>query len=61
MRPEPLVFALDVILRAAQRSHVGFRRPRALCSDLLAAGFAEVDVSTRWLGSYAFVRAREPD
>jgi ubiquinone/menaquinone biosynthesis C-methylase UbiE len=57
-RSHPVVFALDLALRAFQRSHVGFRSPRRLRADLDAAGFADVTTSTIWSGGYAFVRAR---
>jgi ubiquinone/menaquinone biosynthesis C-methylase UbiE len=56
-RRNPAVFALDLVLRAAQASHAGFRSPRQLMHDLCAAGFAGVSYCTvRWR-SYAFVRA----
>jgi ubiquinone/menaquinone biosynthesis C-methylase UbiE len=56
-RSHPAVFVLDLALRLIQRSHVGFRSPRQLGSDLRGAGFAEVRTSTIWGGGYAFVRA----
>jgi len=56
-RTHPVVFVLDPLLRALQRSHVGFESPAQLRSDLYAAGFANVTTSTIWTGGYAFVRA----
>ena len=56
-RSHPAVFALDLALRVLQPSHVGFRSPRQLRSDLSAAGFAEFTTTTIWAGGYAFVRA----
>jgi ubiquinone/menaquinone biosynthesis C-methylase UbiE len=58
-RRHPAVFALDLVLRVAQRSHVGFRSPAQLMRDLAAAGFPRVSYCTiRWR-SYAFVRAEK--
>jgi ubiquinone/menaquinone biosynthesis C-methylase UbiE len=55
-RRHPAVFALDLVLRVTQPSHVGFRSPGQLMQDLCAAGFARVSYCTvRWR-SYAFVR-----
>jgi hypothetical protein len=51
------VFVLDLALRLLQPSHVGFRSPTRLRSDLRAAGFSEATTSTIWGGAYAFVRA----
>jgi len=56
-RSHPVVFVLDLALRLFQPSHVGFRSPRRLRSDLAAAGFADPTTSTIWGGAYAFVRA----
>jgi demethylmenaquinone methyltransferase/2-methoxy-6-polyprenyl-1,4-benzoquinol methylase len=56
-RSHPAVFALDLLLRVLQPSHVGFRSPRQLRADLRAAGFAELTTGTLWAGAYAFVRA----
>jgi ubiquinone/menaquinone biosynthesis C-methylase UbiE len=55
-RSHPAVFVLDLALRLLQPSHVGFRSPTRLRSDLRAAGFAEATTSTIWGGAYAFVR-----
>ena len=58
-RRHPAVFALDLVLRVAQGSHVGFRSPAQLMHDLCAAGFARVSFCTiRWR-SYAFVRGEK--
>jgi ubiquinone/menaquinone biosynthesis C-methylase UbiE len=55
----PAVFALDLVLRVAQPSHVGFRSPEQLMHDLCAAGFTRVSYCTvRWR-SYAFVRGEK--
>jgi hypothetical protein len=54
------VFVLDLALRLLQPSHVGFRSPRQLRSDLTAAGFADFTTKTIWGGAYAFVRAERP-
>lgn len=56
-RSHPAVFVLDLALRLMQPSHVGFRSPRQLRSDLTAAGFAGFTTDTIWGGAYAFVRA----
>jgi SAM-dependent methyltransferase len=56
---EPVVRLLDLPLRVFQRSHVGFRRPSQLASDLHALGFPDVRVGTIWKGGYAIVRARK--
>jgi ubiquinone/menaquinone biosynthesis C-methylase UbiE len=58
-RSHPAVFVLDLFLRIFQRSHVGFRSPSRLRSDLHAAGFADTTTSTIWGGAYAFVRAEK--
>ncbi len=58
-RRHPAVFVLDLVLRLAQPSHVGFRSPGQLQHDLCAAGFARVSYCTvRWR-SYAFVRGEK--
>jgi ubiquinone/menaquinone biosynthesis C-methylase UbiE len=58
-RRHPAVFALDLVLRVAQPSHVGFRSPGQLQHDLCAAGFARVSYCTvRWR-TYAFVRGEK--
>jgi ubiquinone/menaquinone biosynthesis C-methylase UbiE len=58
-RRHPAVFVLDLVLRVAQPSHVGFRSPGQLQHDLCAAAFARVAYCTvRWR-SYAFVRAEK--
>jgi hypothetical protein len=59
-RSHPAVFVADLLLRAFQRSHVGFRSPGRLQADLDAAGFVEITTCTIWRGSYAFVRAQRP-
>jgi ubiquinone/menaquinone biosynthesis C-methylase UbiE len=59
-RSHPAVFVLDLALRLSQPSHVGFRSPRQLRSDLTAAGFADFTTDTIWGGAYAFVRAERP-
>jgi ubiquinone/menaquinone biosynthesis C-methylase UbiE len=56
-RSHPAVFTLDLALRVFQPSHVGFRSPSQLRSDLRAVGFGEVATTTIWGGAYAFVRA----
>jgi ubiquinone/menaquinone biosynthesis C-methylase UbiE len=56
-RRHPAVFALDLVLRALQRSHVGFRSPARLMHELSATGFTSVSYCTSWWRSYAFVRA----
>jgi len=56
-RRHPAVFGLDLVLRATQRSHAGFRSPIQLMHDLGAAGLAHVSYCTIWWRSYAFVRA----
>jgi ubiquinone/menaquinone biosynthesis C-methylase UbiE len=53
----PAVLALDLVLRATQPSHVGFRSPSTLVHDLMAAGFATAAYCTSRWRSYAFVRA----
>jgi ubiquinone/menaquinone biosynthesis C-methylase UbiE len=58
-RSHPAVFVLDVLLKIFQRSHVGFRSPAQLRSDLRTAGFADVAISTIWSGGYAFVKAEK--
>lgn len=56
-RRHPAVFAVDLLLRRFQHSHVGFRAPAQLMHDLRAAGFASASYcTTRWR-SFAFVRA----
>ena len=57
-RRHPAVFVFDLVLRAVQRSHVGFRSPMQLMHDLSAAGFDHVSYVTVHWRSYAFV-ARE--
>lgn len=58
-RRHPAVFALDLVLRVTQPSHVGFRSPGQLMQDLCAAGFARVSYCTvRWR-SCAFVRGEK--
>ena len=58
-RRHPIVFALDLVLRVAQRSHAGFRSPAQLMHDLCATGFHRVAFcTTRWR-SYAFVRGEK--
>jgi ubiquinone/menaquinone biosynthesis C-methylase UbiE len=47
-RSHPAVFVLDLALRLFQRSHVGFRSPGQLSSDLRAVGLAEVTTSMIW-------------
>lgn len=59
-RRHPAVFALDLVLRVAQASHVGFRSPRQLMHDLCAAGFARVSYCTIRRRRYAFVRGGRP-
>lgn len=59
-RSHPAVFVLDLLLRALQRSHVGFRSPAQLRSDLRTVGVTDVVTSTIWTGGYAFVRAEKP-
>ena len=56
-RRHPAVFVLDLLLRALQPSHVGFRSPTQLMHDLCAAGFRRVSFCTIKRRSYAFVRA----
>jgi ubiquinone/menaquinone biosynthesis C-methylase UbiE len=58
-RSHPAVFVLDLLLRAFQRSHVGFESPAHLRSDLRSAGFADVTTSTIWGGGNMFVRAEK--
>ena len=60
-RRHPVVFVFDLVLRAAQRSHVGFRSPMQLMHDLSAAGFDHVSYVTVHRRSYAFVRGELPD
>ena len=55
-RRHPAVFVLDLLLRALQPSHVGFRSPAQLMHDLCAAGFDRVSFCTIKWRSYAFVR-----
>lgn len=58
-RRHPAVFALDVLLRTLQPSHVGFRSPVQLIHNVGAAGFASTSFCTiRWR-SYAFVRGEK--
>jgi ubiquinone/menaquinone biosynthesis C-methylase UbiE len=56
-RSHPAVFVLDLLLRIFQASHVGFRSPRQLRSDLRAARFTAITTRTIWAGGYAFARA----
>ncbi|MBV9605626.1 MAG: class I SAM-dependent methyltransferase [Solirubrobacterales bacterium] len=58
-RRHPAVFTLDLVLRVAQGSHVGFRSPAQLMHDLCAAGFARVSFCTIKWRSYAFVRGEK--
>jgi ubiquinone/menaquinone biosynthesis C-methylase UbiE len=58
-RRHPAVFVLDLILRASQRSHVGFRSPARLIRDLGAAGFTSASYCTSRGRSFAFVRAEK--
>jgi ubiquinone/menaquinone biosynthesis C-methylase UbiE len=58
-RSHPVVFVLDQLLRALQRSHVGFRSPTRLRADLCAAGLTDVTTSTIWAWGYAFTRAEK--
>jgi ubiquinone/menaquinone biosynthesis C-methylase UbiE len=60
-RRHPAVFALDVALRVAQPSHVGFRSPAQLMHDLCGAGFSRVSYCTLRRRSYAFVRGELSD
>jgi ubiquinone/menaquinone biosynthesis C-methylase UbiE len=60
-RRHPAVFVFDLVLRAAQRSHVGFRSPTQLMHDLSAAGFDHVSYVTVHGRRYAFVRGELPD
>jgi ubiquinone/menaquinone biosynthesis C-methylase UbiE len=54
------VFVLDLLLRIFQASHVGFRSPGQLRSDLRAGRFTAITTRTIWAGGYAFVRAERP-
>ena len=56
-RRHPAVFVLDLLLRALQPSHAGFRSPAQLMHDLCASGFSRVSFCTIKRRSYAFVRA----
>ena len=58
-RRHPAVFVLDIVLRAVQRSHVGFRGPVWIARELRRAGFSDLHVETAWGGAYVFVRARK--
>ena len=58
-RRHPAVFVLDLLLRALQPSHVGFRSPAQLMHDLCASGFSRVSFCTIKWRSYAFVRAEK--
>jgi hypothetical protein len=58
-RRQPVVFVLDLALRALQPSHVGFRSPAQVMDDLCAAGFASTSYCTIGWRSYAFVRAEK--
>jgi ubiquinone/menaquinone biosynthesis C-methylase UbiE len=60
-RRHPAVFVLDLVLRAAQPSHVGFRSPTQLMHDLCGAGFSRVSYCTLRGRSYAFVRGELSD
>lgn len=55
-RSHPAVLMLDLLLRLLQHSHVGFRSPGQLRSDLRAAGLIDVTTDKIWGGGYAFVR-----
>lgn len=57
-RRHPIVLVLDLVLRVAQRSHVGFRSPQWIARRLRAAGFRDATIETIWIGGYAFVTAR---
>jgi ubiquinone/menaquinone biosynthesis C-methylase UbiE len=59
-RRQPLVFALDLVLRSTQKSHVGFRSPRWIARRLRKAGLRETTIETIWKGGYAFVEAHRP-
>jgi len=58
-RRHPVVFVLDLALRALQPSHVGFRSPAQLMRDLSDAGFPSASYCTVKRRSYAFVRAEK--
>ena len=58
-RRHPAVFTLDLVLRAAQASHAGFRSPAHLMHDLCAAGVQSVSYCTVKWRTYAFVRAEK--
>ncbi len=58
-RRHPAVFVLDLLLRALQPSHVGFRSPAQLMHDLCAAGFSRVSFCTIKWRSYGFVRGEK--
>jgi ubiquinone/menaquinone biosynthesis C-methylase UbiE len=59
-RRHPAVFTLDLVLRRAQKSHVGVRSPQWIARNLRAAGLAGTSVTTIWLGAYAFTKAQRP-
>jgi ubiquinone/menaquinone biosynthesis C-methylase UbiE len=56
-RRHAAVFVVDLVLRAAQRSHVGFRSAAQVMHDLSEADLAHVSYCTQYWRSYAFVRA----
>lgn len=59
-RRHPAVFTLDLILRATQPSHAGFRSPAWLMRELATAGIdRRVAYCTERWRSYAFVRAEK--
>jgi ubiquinone/menaquinone biosynthesis C-methylase UbiE len=58
-RSHPVVFVADLVLQTLQPSHVGFRSPRRLRSDLAMVGLAHATTSTVWGGAYAFVRSEK--
>ncbi|MBV9415785.1 MAG: class I SAM-dependent methyltransferase, partial [Solirubrobacterales bacterium] len=58
-RRHPVVLVLDLLLRALQPSHVGFRSPAQLMHDLCAAGFSSVAFCTVKGRTYAFVRGEK--
>jgi ubiquinone/menaquinone biosynthesis C-methylase UbiE len=57
---QPAVRLLDALLRALQRSHVGFRRPSRLARELRELGLRDTVISTMWHGGYAILRADKP-
>ncbi|MGD0196352.1 MAG: methyltransferase domain-containing protein [Solirubrobacteraceae bacterium] len=59
-RRHPAVFALDLVLRRTQRSHVGMRSPKWIARRLRRAGLHDVSVETTWRGLWAITRAEKP-